>query len=55
MNTAPTPNPNIKKFHESGIKLIQMDRLGKWHGYVSCLYRKSFSNEAEALAWLKEK
>lgn len=40
-------------YHQKGEKLIQIDRYGFWHGYVSCYYKDTFENEQEAILWLQ--
>jgi hypothetical protein len=44
----------MMKFHQIGIHLVQINRLGVWHGYTGCVYRETFTNEADALAWLDD-
>ena len=43
-------------FHERYINaaqvLVQRNRQGAWHGYVSQMIRQSFSTEQQAIEWL---
>jgi len=44
-------------YHEKHIRgvqrLVQLNRLGIWHGYIGGGYHETFKNEAEAIGWQK--
>jgi hypothetical protein len=44
------------KFHQRTINgcqiLVQVNRLGQWHGYVGQIVKASFANEKDAIGWL---
>lgn len=42
----------MRTYHQRGNRLIQINRLGIWHGYIGGNYQETFNSEAEALAWL---
>lgn len=47
-----TGTASPRRYHERGTYLVQADPRGDWHGYVGCVYRRSFDGEAAALRWL---
>ena len=52
--TLPLPEPEKPAFehYTAGNRLIQINRLGIWHGYISDNYTETFNNKTQALAWL---
>lgn len=41
-------------YHERGSRLVQINRLGIWHGYIGGNYQETFTTgEAAALQWLE--
>jgi hypothetical protein len=55
IRAANAENADRMKYHEKGNWLVQVNRLGFWHGYFAGMLQDSFPGEAAALAWLDSK
>lgn len=42
----------MHKYHEKGNRVVQINRLGIWHGYIGGNYQATFQSESEAITWL---